>query len=347
MIEANLSVSKSLSLGIRIELLYTLFMIPPRLTIALPCFNEEKYIIDTLKSIQQQTYSGYTVDIYDNNSSDKTLEMLHEFCQKDQRFRINKSLLNIGLLNNFRKSLNLSESEYFMWMGAHDLIEDNYLSELTNSLNLNASLALTFPRIKYLSFEGTVKLGEEFSNEFNAISPLKRYVSSIGGGRIATARMHGIFRREHIQECGNFEWNFGGMDHIFLSRAEFYGSEYNGNTSYIRRLWSEEKLEIHKGTLASQRYFAKSNKQYGLKKLTFIPLYQAYANDFFRLPLSNYIKIRYLPLLFLTITKKFEIKLMNNLLLYFSNTFSFHFRKLIRLTAVLFHLKLSDYNKSN
>ena len=310
-----------------------------QLTIAVPCFNEAEFIIDALKSIQQQVYLNYSVDIYDNNSSDGTLEILHEFCQKDKRFRINKSLVNIGLLNNFRKSLNLSKSEYFMWMGAHDLIEENYILELTNSLNQNPRLALAFPRIRYLSFDGTLQHDREFKNEFRDISPLKKYISSIGDGRIATARMHGIFRREYIRECGNFQWNFGGMDHIFLSRSEFYGSEYNGATSYIRRLWSAEKLETHKITGASYRYFDKSNKQYGLKTLTFIPLYQAYANDFLRLPLSRYTKVINLPLLFLAITKKFEINFINNLTLYFLDTFLFRFRKIIRETTILFHRK--------
>ncbi len=313
------------------------------LTIAVPCFNEHEFIIETLKSIQMQTYSDYLVDIYDNNSSDGTLEKLYEFCQKDKRFRINKSLVNIGLLNNFRKSLNLSKTEYFMWMGAHDLIEENYLLELTNSLNQNPKSALAFPRIKYLSPEGTLQLGRELKNESKVASPLKRYISSIGDGRIATARMHGIFRREYIRECGNYQWNFGGMDHIFLSRSEFYGSEYNGNTSYIRRLWSAEKLETHKITGASYRYFDKSNKQYGLRKLSFIPLYQAYTNDFLRLPLSKYTKIRSLPLIFLEINKKFEINFVNNLILYFLNTLSFNSRKILRVKITLVHRKYQEF----
>lgn len=309
------------------------------LTIALPCFNENEFIIDTLISIQRQAYSNFLVEIYDNNSSDGTLEKLEEFCIKDQRFKINKNLVNIGLLNNFRKSLNLSKSEYFMWMGAHDLIEENYLSELINSLNKNSKLALAFPKIKYLSFDGILHHSMELKNESKHISPLKRYISSIGEGRIATARMHGIFRREYIRACGNFEWNFGGMDHIFLSRSEFYGSEYNRNTSYIRRLLRAEKLETHKITGASFRYFDKSNKQYGSQKLTFIPLYQAYTHDLFRLPLTKYAKLRSLPVLFLQITKKFEINFVNNLILYFLNSFLFNFRKLLRVTIIMFRRK--------
>ena len=84
-------------------------MVRAQLTIALPCFNEENYIIDTLKSIQQQTYSGYTVDIYDNNSSDNYLNLINSpnlYCADGfltsnfVSFRNNAKFMNL-----FQKSL--------------------------------------------------------------------------------------------------------------------------------------------------------------------------------------------------------------------------------------------------
>jgi len=157
---------------------------------------------------------------------------------------------------------------------------------------------------------------------------LKRYMSSIGEARASTARMHGIFRREFIQKSGDYLWNHSGIDHVLISRSEFYGSIYNANTSYIRRLWDTEKLKTHKNTGASYRYFDKSNKQYGLKRLTFVPLYGIYINDFLRLPLGKSKIVRNIPLLIFTVTKKFEINFINNLIIYLFDLFLFHFRKI-------------------
>lgn len=303
------------------------------LTIAVPCHNESQFLHETLLSVKSQTFMDFAVEIYDNNSTDVSLDIAKRFSHQDKRFRFHKNSSNIGLLNNFRNALNNSDSKYFMWMGAHDMIESNYLFELINELEKNSTAALSFPNIKYLDTNGKIYSDTLLEKEKYLLSPVKNYLNSIGEGRKATARMHGVFKRECIKDIGRFQWNFGGMDHIFLSRSEFYGTVHNTNTSYIRRMWSDTKLENHKGIGASTRYFMKSNKQYGLKKLTFIPLYEAYINDFFRLPLKIITKIKYFPQLTYLITKKFEVNLFNNLILYVWNSLFFIAKKYLKVKS--------------
>ena len=45
----------------------------PRFSVVIPCYNEELYIADALKSLQKQDFTGdYEVIVVDNNSTDNT-----------------------------------------------------------------------------------------------------------------------------------------------------------------------------------------------------------------------------------------------------------------------------------
>ncbi len=59
----------------------------PKVSIVVPVFNGEKKLEANLNSILDQTYKNYEVIVVDNNSQDKTKEIIFEFNKKDSRFR--------------------------------------------------------------------------------------------------------------------------------------------------------------------------------------------------------------------------------------------------------------------
>ena len=58
------------------------------LSICLATHNGEKFIYETLKSIQNQTYTDFEVIIVDDYSTDETVNIIIEsFVKKDKRFK--------------------------------------------------------------------------------------------------------------------------------------------------------------------------------------------------------------------------------------------------------------------
>lgn len=51
-------------------------------------FNRADLIIETLLSIKNQTYKDFTCFITDDNSKDVTTQVISEFCDKDERFKL-------------------------------------------------------------------------------------------------------------------------------------------------------------------------------------------------------------------------------------------------------------------
>ena len=50
--------------------------------IVIPCYNEEKFIALTLKSLVEQTVLPKKVVIVNDNSTDKTEEIINDFAKK-------------------------------------------------------------------------------------------------------------------------------------------------------------------------------------------------------------------------------------------------------------------------
>lgn len=54
----------------------------PRVSVVIPVYNEEKYILKTLRAIISQSYKNFEIVIVNNNSTDDTERLINYFIQK-------------------------------------------------------------------------------------------------------------------------------------------------------------------------------------------------------------------------------------------------------------------------
>ena len=106
-----------------------------KLSIIIPCRNEEKYIENCINSILKNDYpsENYEIIIVDGKSSDKTIEKIERLQKKYKNIRhidnpqkVTPVALNLGIRNaNF---------EYVMIAGAHSSFPENYISVLMKNI---------------------------------------------------------------------------------------------------------------------------------------------------------------------------------------------------------------------
>ena len=61
----------------------------PKVTIALPTYNGERYLKEQLDSILNQTYKDFNLIISDDCSTNKeTIQILKEYEKKDERIKV-------------------------------------------------------------------------------------------------------------------------------------------------------------------------------------------------------------------------------------------------------------------
>lgn len=76
-------------------------------------YNGEKYIRQQIRSIQRQTYPDIRIYVRDDGSSDRTVQILEEYAEKEEITLIRSDGVNIGYGRSFLKLLRAAEEGDF------------------------------------------------------------------------------------------------------------------------------------------------------------------------------------------------------------------------------------------
>jgi len=95
--------------------------------ILMATYNGEKYLTEQLESIRSQTYTNWILYIRDDGSTDKTIDILKQYTEKDKRIKLIKDdLKNLGQCQNFNelmKKAKLLSAKYVMFADQDDVWE--------------------------------------------------------------------------------------------------------------------------------------------------------------------------------------------------------------------------------
>lgn len=92
------------------------------ITIIIPAYNVEKYIVDCLKSVSSQTYPNIEIIVINDGSTDATEELIKNCKQEDPRIRC-ISQKNAGLPAARNQGLKHANGEYIMFLDSDDWLE--------------------------------------------------------------------------------------------------------------------------------------------------------------------------------------------------------------------------------
>ena len=67
-----------------------------KVSIITPSWNSEKYIVDTIKSVQNQIYKNWEMIIVDDCSTDHTVDIIEAIAKEDPRIKLIKQPVNGG-----------------------------------------------------------------------------------------------------------------------------------------------------------------------------------------------------------------------------------------------------------
>lgn len=109
-------------------------------SICIPNYNNEEYIGDAIQSALNQTYKNIEVIVVDNDSSDKSWEVISAF--KDSRLVCYKNDRNIGMYPNFMLAASKGKGEFIKFICADDWIDQYYVEKsLNHFINDNIGMA--------------------------------------------------------------------------------------------------------------------------------------------------------------------------------------------------------------
>lgn len=115
------------------------------ISVVIPVFNAERFLIETLESVRRQTYQNYEVICVDDGSADGSLQVLKEYQHKHSNMNITVlAQENKGPATARNLGMKYAKGRFLAFLDADDLWrEDKLEKQLEFLLKMNAAFSFT------------------------------------------------------------------------------------------------------------------------------------------------------------------------------------------------------------
>lgn len=90
-------------------------------SIIMPSYNCGRYVEETIRSVQRQTYTNWEIIFVDDLSSDETVSLVSEIGKIDSRIRLFRNERNVGAAESRNKALREAKGRWIAFLDSDDL----------------------------------------------------------------------------------------------------------------------------------------------------------------------------------------------------------------------------------
>ncbi len=228
-------------------------------SIIVPAYNHEKYILDCLNSVFYQDYENIELIIADDGSSDNTYELAKKWCDDNKR-RFIRCLIyqnesNVGITKNVNGLISKSNGEYIKSIASDDILEKDAISSLVDYLEKHDN-EIVFSNAIRIDGEASYPVDKEVYRSLlyksvpangNALFKKLLRGSFIAAPTVMfrkkTFDKYGLYREDLLYEDWEY-WlrlAFNGVDIGYLDKVTVGYRVLDTSASHFSRGKSEEK----------------------------------------------------------------------------------------------------------
>lgn len=182
----------------------------PDLSLLIACYNEEKYILETLNSVEKQAYPGnLEVIVIDDGSHDKTSSIIQAYAHERPWVRFiqlnanqgKAAALNIGLAKATHSKIVTIDADSFLFKDALIRIVERYASDPAHTRAVAGTTLVRNSRDNWLT------QSQEW-DYFQGIATVKR-VQSLNQGTLVAQGCFSIYDKDALNEIGGWPRTVG------------------------------------------------------------------------------------------------------------------------------------------
>lgn len=150
----------------------------PKVSIIVPVYNVEKYLRRCMDSLINQTFKDIEIIAINDGSTDKSIQILQEYKEKDSRVKIIDKE-NTGVSDSRNKGIKTSNGEYILFVDSDDWIDLDMIDHMYENAKKNESdlVMCSYVReFKNHSKEKLFNLDEEVIYEKDKVKELNRKI---------------------------------------------------------------------------------------------------------------------------------------------------------------------------
>ena len=212
----------------------------PTISVIIPAYNAERTILETIASVQQQTFSDFEMIIINDGSSDRTVEILDNV--KDERLKI-FSYQNSGVSVARNRGISHATGEFIAFLDADDLWTSDKLEAQLTALQQHPEAGVAYSWTCFMREKGGSYIEKSRAFEGNVYAKL-----------LVTNFLHSgsnpLIRREAIESVGGFDttlipsedWDFylrlaARWSFVLVPKPQiFYRQSSGSNSSNVEKL---------------------------------------------------------------------------------------------------------------
>lgn len=268
----------------------------PKVTIIIATYNREKYFLETLLSIQNQTFLDWECLIIDDGSTDKTVEIIASFLGQDSRFHyyLRSEFYSKGTSGCRNYGLDLAKGDFIIFFDDDDIVHPQNLELCVYELAKNdISFCRYIREVFFGDFDYAFDYSKKYTSFYIDIKGIEKMLKNeLQFNSCAVMWKKKCFENSRFNEKISFadEWELysrilsSGIKGISIEKCLFYGrkhpnsitSEYYKNNSIWKKSHAEAILLVLQNlkdkqllTYSLKRYFIASSldfKEYDLYK---------------------------------------------------------------------------------
>jgi glycosyltransferase involved in cell wall biosynthesis len=191
-------------------------------SVCIPTFNAERWILDCLNSALAQSYQPLEILVVDDASTDNTVDLLRSI--KDERIRLIVNETNLGLTGNWNKCVELAQGKFIKFLFQDDLLYPLCIEKMMRLFLAEENLGLVFsPRDIILDADKDDPTTQEWIEGCTTLHTRFTPLSEINSGRqLFLEYLAKEFRGNWIGEPSSVMIRKECFDHLGLFNVAMY-----------------------------------------------------------------------------------------------------------------------------
>ncbi|MDM7273530.1 glycosyltransferase family 2 protein [Sulfurihydrogenibium azorense] len=269
-----------------------------KVSILIPVYNRENLIEETIQSALNQTYKNFEIIVVDNNSSDRTYEIVKNYTEKYENIKLYRNDKNIGPVRNWLKCIEYATGDYGKILWSDDLIAPTFLEKTVPHLK-NEDVGFVFTGTE-IFVDGTDKKMDSYFIGETGVYDIDKYIEGVlFGSNYPVSPGCALFRLKDLKQSlvinipnkinSDFSMHAVGNDVlIYLITATRYTkfAFINEKLSFFRAHNDSITIKTEEGILAllydiAKAYFVENYRPDLIPKLNSLLLFHLfkYKND--------------------------------------------------------------------
>lgn len=225
----------------------------PRVSVLLTCYNHARFLPEAVRSLQAQTFRDFEVIAIDDGSTDGERQMLSEFAEDLDWFKVLLNEQNVGTYGSLNRALAEASGELIAIFNDDDLWASTKLEAQVKLMDAEPAVGLCYTDGQFIDAQGAPMAGEPLGFGFPREGLKEPLLDLVYANKIIASSV--LVRRSCFDAVGHFdEAYFGSGDwEMWLRIAERFGFGFvplkltmyrvhGENASHqLERIWTDDE----------------------------------------------------------------------------------------------------------